>query len=208
MEKLNSAEFHDVLKDIRSSYRLLALYQRRVLDVVKYIGNQYNFNFTSGWSKFSNASLNGTRASIEKWSWDWLSMYLYEFNMGKREINGGTYFFRIIHQADTGFFDENEKTDISKLDISKFGNVEVASTRLFLVLTKDRDGWPFQKNLLDNNLSKNSEGLICNENWMGVPYEMERFYNRSTTDKVLADFNQKVKLYFNIEILQTIEAED
>ncbi len=207
MDKLNLSEFNDVLKDVRSSYRLLALYQRRLQDVVKYVGNQYNFNFTSGWAKFSDASNNGKRASIEKWSWDWLTMYLYEFNMGKREINGSTYYFRIIHQADTGFFDENDERKVSKLDIAKFNKVEASTTRLFLVLTKDKDGWPFQ-NLLDKSLSKDSRGLIHNENWMGVPYEMERFFNRSSTDKVLADFNQKVISYFNIEILQTVEVED
>ena len=207
MDKLKSGEFHDVLRDVRSSYRLLALYQKRLLDVVKYVGNQYNFNFTSGWSKFSNSSLNGTRASIEKWSWDWLSMYLYEFNMGKREINGETYFLRIIHQADTGFYDENDKNKISKLDITKFNEVEASTTRLFLVLTKEKDGWPFQ-NLLEENLSKNHTGLIHNDHWMGVSYEMEKFFNRSTTDKVIADFNQKVKSYFDIEILQTEEVKD
>ena len=59
MEKLNTFELSNVLKDVRNSYRVLALYQQRILDTVKYIGNQYNWTFHSGWAKFSSASLNG-----------------------------------------------------------------------------------------------------------------------------------------------------
>lgn len=203
MEKLDSSKLENVLEDVRKSYRLLALYQQRLLDIVKYIGNKYNQEFNSGWAKFSKHMNNGNRAKIDAWSWDWLTMYLYEFNMGHREIGEHEYWFKIVHQADTGFYDKEKTERIQKTEIDQFETAEKSKSRLFLVLSRS-EGCP-KKNLLSKHLSSVSDGLVHNGDWMAVPYDMKRFIDKQSTDKVLKEFNSKVLSYFNVEILPEVE---
>ena len=42
MDQLNPAQINEALTDVRNAYRLLALYQKRVLDIIKYVSNKYN----------------------------------------------------------------------------------------------------------------------------------------------------------------------
>lgn len=88
MDKINKEELQQTLNDVRKSYRLLALYQRRILDTVKFIANHYNLQLQSGHSKFSNTAKKGRGVQFDQWSWDWLSMYLYEFNWFYVEYSG------------------------------------------------------------------------------------------------------------------------
>jgi hypothetical protein len=201
MEKLNPNQLQDIFKDVRSAYRVLALYQRRILDTVKYIGNQYGFSFKSGWSKFSGAASHGNRASIDKLSWDWLTLYLYEFNMGSFSVNNNTYYFRIVHQADTGYFDANEINKISKLKVDQFAEVNTSETRLFLILIENEFGCPIQ-NVLNDHLTKDSIGIILKDNWLAVPYDIARFVSQETTDVVLQEFNKICKDTFNLDLLE------
>ncbi|WP_111710160.1 hypothetical protein [Lutibacter citreus] len=201
MEKLNKNQFTNVLKDVRASYRLLALYQKRLLDVITFVGNSYNVNFYGGWAKFSNSAAHATRAKIDRWSWDWLSMYLYEFNMGEigKETDIDKYHFRIVHQADTGFFDANDSKKIGKNDIDQFEHLEASTTRLFFVISKNENYCPLL-GVLNENLSSASNKAIVKGNWLAVPYNMERFINQKATDLVLKDFNEVCKATFNIEL--------
>ena len=204
MEKLDPNQFENVLKDVRSSYRLLALYQRRILDIVKYIGNQYNMSFQSGWSKFSNPISHGKRASIDKWSWDWLTMYLYEFNMGNIKIGDDTYYFKIMHQADTGFFDSRKNVKISRLDVDEFHDLKSSKTRFIFIMSKNEDGFPIS-NILESHLSGDDNVKIQNGAWMAVPYNMERFINQESTDNVLKDFNNSFEATFCITLINKKE---
>lgn len=202
MDKLNTKEINEVLKDVRSAYRLLSLYQKRLLDIVKYISNRYNLSFNSGWSKFSNASSNGNRASIDRSSWDWLNLYLYEFNLGTIKIKDHDYNFKIVHQADTGFYDVRDQK-ISRDNADQFADVNVASTRLFFVLSKNVDGCPM-KFILNENLSAQNNSKIFENNWFAIPYDLERFSNQESTDLVLNEFNRVCKDTFGIEIVNNI----
>ena len=206
MEKLNSREFESVLRDVRKSYRLIALYQKRVMDVVKYIGAAYNQNFESGWAKFSNASSNGNRANIDRLSWDWLSMYLYEFHMGQKVIGEDKYWFKIVHQADTGYFDTKENVQINKIAVDKFERSEDSKSRLFFVLSKNEGNCPIH-HLLGPHLTSEVKGLVKNGNWIGVPYELSRFIDQKSTDQVLKEFNDIAYSEFQIELMPEVEVE-
>ncbi|WP_336126858.1 hypothetical protein [Mesoflavibacter sp. CH_XMU1422-2] len=201
MEKLNPNQLQDIFKDVRSAYRILALYQQRILDTVKYVGNQYGFSFQSGWSKFSNAASHGNRATIhKKWSWDWLTQYLYEFNMGVLEVEQDKFYFKILHQADTGFYDANEMHEITKLNIDQFADEKKSQTRLFFIVSKNEDGCPIQ-HFLKDNLTKDSTGKILNGNWLAKPYDISRFVNQESADVVLTEFNALCKDTFGIDLL-------
>lgn len=203
MEKLNETDLNHLMQDVRSSFRLLALYQKRLLDLVNYIGNQFALDFERGGPQFSNAGGNGKNFSLDHSGWNWLVLYFYSFKFSPKKIGEDIFRFRIIHQADTGFYDVGS-SDLSKLAIDSFNEVENAKTRLFLVLCKNDNSFPLQ-NFLPPHLSKESEGVIKDGNWLGVSYDMIHFTNRDATDKVLRNFNKEVKSYFNIEILKTEE---
>ena len=200
MEQINQQEFENILKDVRNGYRLLALYQKRILDTVKYIGNQYNTDFNSGWPKFSNGTKNGRRANIDSWSWDWLNLYFYEFNMGTLKIKGNNYHFKILHQADTGVFDKWQNEKISKLNVEDFNESENSESRLFFILSKESNGCPIQ-HILKEKLAKNYKSTLFESDWLAVPYNLSRFLNQNTIDLVIKDFNDECEKNFSISLL-------
>ena len=200
MDKLNSTDISEALKDVRNAYRLLALYQTRLLDIVKYVANSYNVSFDSGWSKFSNAAGHGNRANIDRLSWDWLSLYLYEFNLGEIVIGADKYNFKIVHQADTGYFDASADQKIYRGNADQFSDASTAITRLFFVLSKNANGCPMQ-HILNSNLKARDNSRINKENWLAVPFNLQRFSNQLATDTVLSDFNMVCKDVFGIELL-------
>lgn len=200
MDKLSKTAFNEALKDVRKSYRLLALYQQRIKDTVKYIGNVYGMNFDSGWSKFSKTASRGRRVNIDDWSWDWLSMYFYEFNLGSKIIDNISYHFKVLHQADTGYYDASRAKKLSKQSISEFESASKATSRMFLILSREENGCPLE-HLLNGKLSTDSSELIENENWVAIPYELEQFMNQEGTDKLLNDFDKKVFQKFGISLI-------
>jgi hypothetical protein len=200
MDRLTPTQINYVLKDVRSSYRLLALYQKRLLDIVKYVANGYNVSFNSGWSKFSNPASHGNRASINKSSWDWLFMYLYEFNLGEKNFIENKYYFKIVHQADTGFYDVSQEKNIGIDEIDQFGDVSSSTTRLFFVLSKNENGCPIE-HILKNKLSVQNQTELVNGNWLAMPYDMISFLNQESTDLVIASFNELCKKEFGVDLL-------
>lgn len=205
MEKLNPVELNNVFKDVRNSYRVLALYQQRIIDTVKYIGNQYNFKFNSGWRKFVRGASNGKRAKIDDASgWDWLPFYLYEFNMGNIDIDSKKYSFKIVHQADTGYYDTILNEKISKRNVESFANAESSNTRLFFVLSENANGCPI-KYLLQKHRDSGSKGVIRNGNWLAVPYDISLFLNEQSTDEVIKNFNGVCAKEFRINLLNIKE---
>jgi hypothetical protein len=200
MDKLNSTDVNEALQDVRSAYRLLALYQTRLIDVVKYVANTYNVTFNSGWSKFSNASSHGNRASIDRLSWDWLSLYLYEFNLGAISIGPDKYNFKIVHQADTGYFDASADQKIYRGNADQFADASTALTRMFFVLSRNDNGCPLQ-HILNDNLKAQDSNKIVKGNWLAVAYNLQRFSSQSTTDSVLYDFNEICKDTFEIDLM-------
>ena len=200
MDKLNSTQINDALKDVRTSYRLLALYQKRLLDIIKYIANGYNVSFDSGWSKFSNQASHGNRASINKLSWDWLSLYLYEFNLGGIETENNRYNLKIVHEADTGFYDVNQEKKIRADNVDQYADVSLSCTRLFFVISKNDNGCPIH-HILNGNLSAQNNFKIIKGNWLAVPYNLERFKSQTDTDIVLDEFNNECKATFGIDLM-------
>lgn len=202
MDKINTQELHQTLNDVRKSYRLLALYQRRILDTVKFIANHYNLQLQGGHSKFSNTAKKGKGVQFDHWSWDWLSMYLYEFNLGSKIIDSNTYHFKIIHQADTGFYDTNHSEKISKTNLSQFASSEQSESYLYFIISKNSDGWPLEK-LLKDHLHKDSDNSFKKENdWFYAKYTIERFINQDSCDNVFKEYNNVVKDNFDIDLTE------
>lgn len=130
------AEFEDVLVDVRKAYRLIYLYQRRILDLVKYIGDSLTYRYKGGWSWFSDNTPRDGKGSLDNWAWDWLNMYFYEFDFEEKEISQNKIHFSIVVQSDTGYFDSNPHGE-NALNINEFISPEMSSTKVIFFIGKN-----------------------------------------------------------------------
>jgi len=182
---MNKNEFENTLIEVRKAYRLIYLYQRRVLDLVNFISSKLELNLHSGWSKFSNPAKINKRVKLTYWSWDWLMLYFYEFHFEKVRDNVS---FSIILQSDSGFF-ESDSND--KLDISKFLSSEKSSTKLFFVLGKGVWGCPIESFLKDHLNNKETEfrkEVSDNKIWLAKSYDLTEFLDEKSTISIINDF--------------------
>jgi len=182
---MNKYEFEKTLNEVRKSYRLIYLYQKRVLDLINFIGNKLELNLHSGWSKYSNPAKINKRVKLTYWSWDWLMLYFYEFHFGivRDKVN-----FSIILQSDSGFF-ESDSND--KLDISKFLSSEKSKTRLYFVVGDGIWGCPVGSFLKEHFKSVETEfrkDTSNNKIWLGKSYDLTDFLDEKSTIYIINDF--------------------
>lgn len=136
MEFENSnKQIDSVFLQVRQAYRLLYTYQKCVLDIMQFIGDQTSRRYAGGWSKFSASSPKDGKGTLdETWAWDWLNMYCYEFWFGEEIIAENKINFSIWLVSDTGFYDTGSQDE---LDIEKFNSAEKSSTKLVFVAGKN-----------------------------------------------------------------------
>jgi len=142
------SDFNATFVNIRSALRLNYLYTQRVQDLVKYIRDLLDLQFQGGYVKhFGSPTPRNGKGNLENWAWDWVNIYLYEFNFTCKD----KALFSILLESDTGFWD-NENSDI--FAVQKFGPVEKARTRLLFVYGDDY--WNFDRVVTDEIMSGSS----------------------------------------------------
>lgn len=197
MEQLKDTEVKQLFTDVRSSFRLLAVYQKRLLELVDYVGKRFSFQFEKGGQIFPDkAGGTGKNVKLDYSGWNWLMLYFFSFRFEEKNIMGEKYTLRVIHQADTGFYDV-EDLKLSKLEIGSFSPPEHAGTFLYLALSKDIifDDLFDRKNDFSNLSSSRLEG----EGYLILRYSMQEFINQQFTDKTLEEFSLAVQGKFGIE---------
>jgi len=191
---MNFKELEDSLIDVRKAYRLLYLYQKRVLDLMSFISSYYSLSFNGGWSKFSNFMPTKTRVKFNHWAWDWLNMYFYEFNFGLLDDKRTT--FAILLQSDTGFFESNAK---DKLDITNYKSSENSNTRIIFVCGRNIWGCPVEDFLNESLITKQDQFIKevdgKDKIWVAKAYDLHFFLNKEETIKRLEDFRIFAKKY-------------
>lgn len=131
---MNSLDFEKALIDVRKAYRLLFLYQKRVMELVQFLGDSLSFSYGGGYSWFSENTPRSGKGSLDNYPWDWLNMYYYEFNFTTKEVSGNKFKFSILLQSDTGYYDSDSD---NALDIKSFLPVEESQTRLIFLIGKN-----------------------------------------------------------------------
>jgi hypothetical protein len=136
MKQISQKELEDVFIDVRKAYRLLYFYQRRIMDTIEFISTTLSRNIYSGYSLFSdNAPRNGSKLKLDRWSWDWLSMYFYEFYFEEEKSGDDTYKLAISVQADNGYYKINK--GISRTDVDQFAAVDVSASKIYFFIAKN-----------------------------------------------------------------------
>lgn len=196
---------NEILLEVRKSYRLLFEYQKRILDLVDYIGKSYNLKYDGGYSKFSDTSPRNGSGSLDSWAWDWLSMYYYEFHFKNKVINNDknkdTIYFSLFILNDDGYFQAKKEQNIARTSVSKFVDVEKSNSKLIFVVGKNYwDSWG--KNwddldfiLKDQDVKRKSE----NEYMIFKSFSLECFENEDNAKKNILEF-EKLCQEYNIKI--------
>ena len=97
-------DIQQVLLDVRKSYRFLYQYQKRILDLISFIGGKYNRQYSGGLAKFSSPAPRNGGGNLGCWAWDWLNMYFYEFYFGTEKQENDNITFSVFLVNDTGYF--------------------------------------------------------------------------------------------------------
>ena len=205
----SSKSLEQLLIDVRSSYRLLYQFQKRILDIVDYSNKFYGRQFHGGWSKFSNATPKAKKVSLGMWSWDWLNLYLYNFTSDYLTVDKNEYHFSIFLVSDTGYFvtmnqellKDQEATQrkgkfnhSQKTEVEKFANVEISESKLIFVAGKNL--WEYHEVFSDNfnnpELILEPQGKYENENGKMIfkSYNISQFLNEAAIKQNLNDFKK------------------
>lgn len=145
-------DIEKALIDVRRSYRLIYEYQRTLLETLSYIENKLNITYSGGYPRWYNNPPNRGAGKLSNSSWDWLSMYSYEF---KFRLKAENYYFSVLHIADSGcWYPDYDSIDTD--ETSSFESSEKARTYLFFFYGKEKNR--------DNDIEYvTEEGNIFNE---------------------------------------------
>lgn len=179
------------LLEVRKAYRLLYDYQKRILDLVSFIGGSFNREYSGGYPKFSGPGPNNGRGKLSLWAWDWLNMYYYEFLFIPKKTKSGSQHFAIFLVNDTGYYQIKKDSEISKTKISAFENVEYSQSKLIFVVGENL--WePFGKNWSSPAFILEEKGMKGEEGNMMIfkGYPLSKFGDQSTAVDQLRDFER------------------
>jgi hypothetical protein len=171
---------------------LLYQYQKRILDLVKFIGYEFGFTYETGNSLFSN-SWTKHKSNLDLWAWDWLNMYCFEFHFGERKFREQGYRFSIFILSDSGSL--VDKPIKSRLEVDEFEEPEKSKTRLVLLM--GRNSWNFKPfHEIKSEYLEHEFVSIENENdknkTVGKIWDLEEFSNEESTRQRLEEFKEFV----------------
>lgn len=200
MDKITKDEFERSLQDVRLAYRLLAVYQRRLLDTVDFIFKQFGTSEGKWYGHFSQVASSGKRRSLDCWSWDWLPMYFSQFKSLEQKIGEDKYYLQIIHMADSGYFDVAKSTKIRRIDVDQFGPVVSSESKLFFTFSKNDNEAPLHFILKDRIDTMPLKELVVEGNWAAIAYPLKEFFDKDSTLKVISELKSEFSKAFGIVI--------
>lgn len=194
---MNKVEFSQSLIEVRKAYRLLYLYQSRVLNLMKFIEQSFDMKYNGGWSWFSDNTPREGKGTLDNSAWDWLNMYFYEFNFQLGQRTDSETSFAILLLSDTGIYDTDSE---EYLNVSTFNAPEKSSTRLVFIAGKNT-WWnkpPFKEDFDERIPIYTSSPVpycksIGDDVMLAKSYPLEDFLNQESTLVQLRDWAEFCK---------------
>ena len=184
------------LLDVRRAHRILYAYQRRMLDLVSFIGQKLTKSElkVKGFKHFSDP-VPGSRNDIsplhDMWAWDYLYSYLFEYYLGETETSDNQHYaLSLIQYSDTGYFDKEEEA--TRLELEKFKPEEESDSKLLFFLEyKPKDSkWEWGDG---TSLKKIVRSTATRGTQILYSFPLEEFINIETTLEVLREFRSYCK---------------
>lgn len=119
----------EILPEVRTAYRIVAAYQKRILHICDYIVGrfpEFEFDF---WGPEHWALPHSRKLLPSQGKWTVDALPLYSFSIILTEPNFG-YAIEILHCADTGLDDIE---DYSDFDVTNMDDIEDTTTTLSLI---------------------------------------------------------------------------
>ena len=222
-----SREIDNIFIDVRNAFRLLSIYQKRVLSIVNHIKEQTPYTDMWGRKNWYSAEIRGKRNSPDKeyaklavckdmWGLDFLYGHFFEYYFGTTKIGRYTVEMSVFQVSDDGYF-ISEKVDKHMTDVSSYADSESSHSYIILNVsiytTKEstlwlqnpdfpEDDW---KTFLTRFLESSKDSIITSidgEHTILKKYEMQHFTSQSETDKVIRDFAKLVKDHTGVEFFK------
>ncbi|MDE7386259.1 MAG: hypothetical protein K2N28_03885 [Muribaculaceae bacterium] len=188
----NIESIRQALCDVRKAHRIIYAYQKRMMDIVRFIGNKLDFPFVEGYKHFSNGAPK--KISSGTWAWDYLYTYLYEYYLGTKvnPENNIEYALSIFQFSDTGFFESDKSV---RTNLSTFVEEEAAESKfLFFLEIKPKEcPWWWKTEVINKKefATKNHTSTILKEGEsIIVLYSVgiEKFIDEKSALEVLNEF--------------------
>lgn len=213
--------------DVRNAFRLLNIYQERLLQIVNYIREQTPFTGMWGKKDWYSAEIRTRRNSPDKdyaklaiykdmWAWDFLYGYIIEYYFGMERINKKNVEMSIFQLSDDGFFisqaENKHMTNISTFAASENShsylifNVSVFTTKYSnLWLTDPNYPDEDHTDFLTKFFSSSADiKIMQNEKEVSIlkKYEMQSFSTQQDADNVIRDFGRIIKEKTDVELFK------
>lgn len=220
MNNMNPIE--NMLADVRRAHRLVFEYQKRMLDLMKLVRNQYNFpNSPAGKKHFSKPLHNTEKFSKDNkdaaninifesmWAWDFIYSYEMEYYFGEKTNNGYKCSMSIFQITDNGFylkdgFEREQRKNITKdlkLKTEKFWDAEESSSYLIFVAEVCKEDtksvlFPNVQEHIMELYGKENDILVNNYNectLVAKRYPVSKFFNYDSSKECIDDFAETIK---------------
>lgn len=211
----------NILSNVRKAHRLVFEYQKRMLDLMQLVRNQYDFKSLAGKKHFSKPLHNTEKFSkdnkdanidiFEKiWAWDFIYSYEMEYYFGEKTKNGLKCRLSVFQITDNGFFmrdgfeKENGREDADKCITEKFWDADESSSYLIFVteVSKENIGsskfFPDVQKYIMELYGKDNDRLINNKEFEGHTlvakrYPISEFFDKNSSNKCLNEYAGIVK---------------
>ena len=207
---------HQMLEDVRKAHRLIYQFQDRMLQLMNRIANDYGLNHPVGRKRFSNP-IGSTRRGNDypeanlrvhdKWVWDMLYTYEFEYYFGKVSRNNQDGCLTIFQVSDNGYYmadgyrhEQGEKGHLSKRAVNDFWPTNQSESYLIFVFEcfpqhGHRMFLKHPKNAIVRLYGGNDDVIIEKKEGntlVAKRFSIEEFFSRESVGELLEEFSNLV----------------
>lgn len=205
MASLTSSELEEVFIDVRKAYRLIYLYQQRILDTVEYVSSILSQTNIEGWVLFGDAFKNSKNIDFNRSAWDWIPMYCYEFKFAPQKIKGNSYDFALAAYADNGF--ENAEDGVSPTQVERFVPPERSESQIYLYVGKNMWKPENFEVIWTDKYPREFEFIEDNKHFLSLRFAMSRFKNEESIIEALKEFKAYCNARGMVDFLEMLRDE-
>lgn len=210
------ADIRQMMEDVRKAHRLVYQFQDRMIQLINRIANDYGLNHPVGRKRFSNPIGSVRRGDDypaanlrvhDKWAWDMLYTYEFEYYFGKVSRNGMNGCLTIFQVSDNGYYladghhlELGAKTHLYKRAVNDFWPADKSDSYLVFAF----ESFPEQGHRLFLKHPKNSivrlyggdDDVIIEKKGdntlVSKRFHIEEFFSRESVGELLEEFSRLV----------------
>lgn len=214
-----------MMEDVRKAHRLIYQFQDRMLQLMNRIANDYGLNHPIGRKRFSNPIGSTRRGNdypeanlriYDKWVWDMLYTYEFEYYFGKVSRNNLNGCLTVFQVSDNGYYladghrlEEGEDGHLSKRAVNDFWPTSQSESYLIFAF----ESFPQQGHRIFLKHPKNSivrlyggiDNIIIEHKEANIlvakRFSIEDLFSRESVGELLEDFSNLVSYNTTFKLL-------